>query len=237
VSTSNSVDFSVNRDELIKDSLITLGVIAQEDTPSAAIVNHAARQLNLMLKAWQADGLHLWVIRQQSVTPVASQYNYTLGRSSADVTMDRPIRILDAFRRETATLIDTPITELGRKEYWKLSDKDSEGTPTNWYFNPQLDNSELNIWPAPDSTFASDYTIELLYSKPFDDMDTASNDFEFPQEWLLAIQYGLAVILAPSYGVRSGQLRAIAAIAEEEKQRVLGWDRENTSTYIQPDKK
>jgi len=79
MATSGSVNFNLNRDELIKDALIEIGAIAQEDTPSSAIVNHAARKLNMMLKAWQADGLHLWKNKEITLFLDKTKSSYNMG--------------------------------------------------------------------------------------------------------------------------------------------------------------
>ena len=60
MATSGSTNFTLNRDELIKDALLDIGAVSQDDTPSASIVNSASRKLNMMLKAWQTFGLQLW---------------------------------------------------------------------------------------------------------------------------------------------------------------------------------
>lgn len=56
---SNSTDFLVNRDEIITEALLLLGVIYEGQTPDTDSVASLARTLNMMLKNWQADGLRL----------------------------------------------------------------------------------------------------------------------------------------------------------------------------------
>ena len=233
-----STDYSITKDDLIKASLRLIGVGSIDEDPTPEEITQAAVALNIMIKAWQTDGLQLWQIRTKSMTPVTSQYQYNLGISSpsGDVVGSRPLRIIDIYRRITATVNDTPLIKMSREEYWRLSDKDSEGTPVNYYYDPQLTNGVLNVWPAPNSTFASDNTFEILYHKPYDDMDeTSTDDFEFPSEWYEAIKYGLAVRLAPEYGIPRLERALLHQEATFVKDEVMSWDQEDSSIYLSPE--
>jgi len=234
-----STDYSIDRDTLIKASLRLIGVGSVDEDPTSAEIDQAVVALNIMLKAWQADGLQLWQVRRKSMTPVESQYQYSLGISSpsGDVVGSRPMRIVDIYRRETAAVSDIPLTKLSREEYWALPDKDTEGTPVQYYYDQQLTNGVLNVWPAPDATFAANYTLEILYHKPFDDMDVGSTDsFEFPSEWYEAIKYGLAVRLAPEYGIQYNERRLLHEESAFIKDQVMGWDQEDSSIFFRPSK-
>ena len=233
-----STDYSIDRDPLIKSSLRLIGVGSIDEDPTQAEIDQATISLNIMLKASQADGLQLWQIRTKSLTPVESQYQYSLGISapSGDVFGSRPMRIIDIYRRITATVIDVVLIKMSREEYWNLSDKNIEGTPVNYYHDLQLTNTVLNIWPAPDATFAADSTLEILYQKPFDDVDVGSTDsFEFPSEWYEAIKYGLAARLAPEYGIPRLERILLHQEATAIKDAVMDWDQEDSSIYLFPE--
>jgi hypothetical protein len=307
MATSGSTDFSVNRDTLIKDSLIDLGAISNEDTPSSAIVAHASRLLNMMLKAWMADGLHLWKIKPFTILLENAKSVYSLSSTGdqASLTMyDTTMRIAgvtnDTTLQVTTTtnmtagdyigielddntlhkttiasvtdsdtvvittgiasaaaisnriywyttkvtiplavdnisIVDSsdnsrPITIISREEYRALSNKLSAGNVVQVYFDPQLTSSKLYVYNVPNTV---DKVLELTGYFPVEDMDSASNDFDIPQEWYLAVKTNLSVLLGPSYGQRSEQMKSLKAIAVEEKERVMGWDKEKTSIYFQ----
>ena len=71
-------DYSIDRDTLIKASLRLLGIGSVDEDPTSAEITNAATALNIMVKAWQADGLQLWQIRNYSLTPVQSDYDQGL---------------------------------------------------------------------------------------------------------------------------------------------------------------
>lgn len=79
MATSGSVDFTVNRDEIIKDALRLIKVIADEEEPEAYQITRAARWLNYLVKHWQAMGIHLWKYADITVFTEANKTNYLLG--------------------------------------------------------------------------------------------------------------------------------------------------------------
>ena len=70
MTTSGNFDFDLTRTELITGALRILGVVAQGQTPDATQLSDGAQALNVMCKAWQADGLPVWSIKTQTITPV-----------------------------------------------------------------------------------------------------------------------------------------------------------------------
>jgi len=314
MSTSGSTNFKVNRDQLIKDSLIDVGAIAAEDTPSAAIINHASRKLNMLQKAWQADGLRLWKNDEVTVfldktktfyslgatgdhAVLSSGYNKTemrvagaasdtilevdttTGMTVADnigivlddgtlhwdtiasitdsdtvvittglasaasvdnnvywytTKINRPTEITDAVLREDSGF-DSYVEVVSREVYYGFSNKSGTGQVNQVYYDPQTTNGRLYVYSLTD-----DVTDKLILRAqfPVEDMDSAADDFDCPQEWYLAIQTGLAVLLAPSYGTLTGvEFKALKLLADEEKERTDGFDIEKTSVLMQPDKR
>lgn len=234
MATSGSVDFTTNRDELIKDALLLIGELGEEEEPTAFQIAYGSRVLNKMAKAWQAHGLQLWKILQATVTPVTGDYQYTLG-ATGQVVMNRPLRIIDAYRRETSTATDIVLTKMTREEYFDLTDKDVQGTPVNFYYDPQTPNGTMHIWPAPDSSFASKFTLQILYHSPTEDFDNALDEADYPQEWLEAITYGLAVRLAPGTGLTVTERRLLQAEAQVALDLAMSFDVEDGSVFFQPD--
>ena len=107
----------------------------------------------------------------------------------------RPLAITEArLHRDDGT--DTPLRLLTRDEWMRISNKDLNGTPTCVYYDPQLDNGVLNIWPRPD--YVSQY-IKATARVPIQDFDTAANDPDFPQECYRAVKFNLAVDLSHEY--------------------------------------
>jgi len=74
-----STVFSVTRDQIISSSLRKLQVLELGTTPDADTVTNASQTLNIMIKAWQTQGIKLWTIQEYAVPLVAAQNTYKLG--------------------------------------------------------------------------------------------------------------------------------------------------------------
>lgn len=236
MAVSGSTDFSVNRDQLIKDSLELIGAKAPDESMTDSELQSASRTLNMMLKTWQTDGLQLWQRRSLSVTLIADTASYALGPGGATVT-GRPLKILKVMRKNSSSpASEVEVFKLSQSEYQEQTPKLTTGVPVSYYYDPQLTNGNLYIWPAPSSTEVSEYTLEVLYQKPSDDMDAATDDFEFPQEWFETIKYGLAIRLAPIYGLPIEERRQLYFEFRPLKDKLEEWDQESGSIYFQPNR-
>ena len=84
MATSGSIDFTVDRDSIIKESLELLGVLGEGESPSAAQLSSSSITLNMMVKAWQADGLNLFAIQRGYLFLEKSINEYTLSASTSN---------------------------------------------------------------------------------------------------------------------------------------------------------
>lgn len=226
---SDSTDFTLTRDQLITASMRMIGALATGESPTANETSDASVTLNMIVKNLVADGLQLWVTKQKSISLTADKVSYTLAPSGADVTMARPARVTEAFYRDSSGN-DTPLTIISRNEYLGLSDKDSSGVPTSVFYDPLLTTGVLYVWPVIDSVTTE--AIHITFQKPFDDLDAADNNFEFPQEWFRYLKYALALDLCPEYGVPAHIWDRIKSMEMELHRNLLGWDQEQASVFI-----
>lgn len=230
MATSGSVDFKSNRLEIIKGAYEICRVIDPTEPLAPSLVQSAAHVLNQMLKSFQTYGMPLWGIKRGTITLTQSTQYYTCGPAGTGLT-ERPLRIIEAFYRNGTQ--DTPLQIISREEYWGLGDKSTEGIPNEIYYDPQLNLGVLYVFNPADVNTAGN-TIELVYHRPFEDMDADTNDFDFPQEWELAIELGLAALLCRRNGVNAVNSQMIKADATMALNQVIGWDVENVSTFFQP---
>jgi hypothetical protein len=84
--TSNSVNFSIDRDTLIRAAYETIGVGVDGEDLQTEEITTAARRLNTKIKHWAVHGFKLWKRERQSITLVASQNSYTIGQKAAGTT-------------------------------------------------------------------------------------------------------------------------------------------------------
>jgi hypothetical protein len=229
MATSGSTDFNVTRDQVIAGALRLCGALGQGETPTATQVSEAAEALNMLVKAWQADGMPLWVIKNYTLTLVSGTNTYTIS--------PKLLKVIQAFNHNTQTNIDIPMRIVTRQEYNVLGNKTSTGNPIQVFSSPELTNTVIKVFPTPDSTSASQNQIVLVYQKQFDDLDSASDNLEFPNEWFEAVKYGLATRMAGEYGVSLDDRRQLLNEANMIKQEALSFGTEEGSFFFQADRK
>jgi hypothetical protein len=84
MTTSGSTAFNFNRDQIIMSAGRKIGAIEAGETFGAAAVQDFADQLNIMVKAWDATGLHIWTETEATLFLQPNQIAYTLGGSTTD---------------------------------------------------------------------------------------------------------------------------------------------------------
>ena len=142
----------------------------------------------------------------------------------------RPLEIIDA-RLRNADDNDVPLSIISKQEYNALSDKDSEATPNQIYYDGQLTNGVLYVWPEPSDV--KDRII-MTIKRPICDMDSAIDNFDLPTEWFEVLKFNLATRLAPEYDIPISN--DVGALAMTLKDSVFGFDRETTSVRFVPDR-
>ncbi len=304
MSTSNSYDYNLTGSTIISEALELIAVIGSGDTVDSNDQASCLRTLNLMIKAWQAEGIGLWKNVEGTLFPSSGGYSYDIGptgdhcastaykteiataASSGDSTIDvdsddnitngdyigielddgtvqwttvngapsgntvtltdsltddvavdnhvynytskiqRPLEIVEA-RKVSPAGYETPLRIISRDEYMRLSDKDSTGSANQIYYDPIRTDGKMYVWPANnDVQEYIKFTCRIL----IEDFDAAANDPDFPQEWLLAITWNLAVLIAPKFGKVTTEMFELKALAFKEAAK--GFDMEDTSVYL-----
>lgn len=232
MTVSNVHTFNLTRDELIREALELTATIDIGSPTDPNILESCARSLNLYIKAWQKRGLFLHTYQPAQLELVVGQDSYLLGPAGAGVEADgltpivRPLKIIDVrYQSDTNEL---PVTSLSMSEYMELTTKDSPGRPTQYAYDPQLDNSRIYFWPVPSVA----ETIVFNYQKPVDDFTTSEDTAAIPTDWLLPLTLGLAYHIAPKLQVPLSEQKALQARYEEAMQYIS--DFEEVSFFIEP---
>lgn len=231
MSTSGSTNFSVTRDDIITRALSLLGVTAaggSYDLTDAALV------LNTLVKAWMADGLQLWAITSYNVPLTNAINHYTIGLGQT-INIPKPLKIIQAFNRNTSTNIDIPMRIVTRQEYNMLGNKSVSGNPIQLYYSPQRVYGDLYVFPTPTSVEAASNVIVINYQRPFEDFDTGTDEPDFPQEWFDALSYGLACRLAPTYGIPINDRKQLWNEMTIIKQEAMNFGLEEGSMFFSVD--
>lgn len=227
MAVSGSTDFNLVTNEIIEEACDLCGIGSEGEAISADIYARATRSLNLIVKAWSA-GDHLWLRTQRSVTLVANQNSYAL--------TPKPGRVVEVRRRNIASQIDVPLMQWSQEEYLAQPNKSVASIPTAFYYNPQATAGTLYVWPAPSTSTASDFELQITYLRKIQDFDNSNDDADLPQEWLQALTYALAEQLAIKYMPNNPALvQMLTERAAMYKAHLDSWDTEPASLYLQPD--
>lgn len=142
--------------------------------------------------------------------------------------INRPLRILRATTFDLNTNNEVSLSKVGYDQYFNISQKTSEGSPNQFYYDKTLDNGTLYVYPRPNNV---DQIIKFTYHDAIQDFDSSSNDPDFPSEWLYALTFNLAAELAYSYG-KFIELDKIVLKAHELKESVKWFDSDEESLQI-----
>lgn len=147
----------------------------------------------------------------------------------------RPLKVLDARRYNFTSAIDVPLGEMDRIEYAEMPNKTSTGAVNSFYYDRRGGANStgfIYLWPAPATV---DEAIKMTVARPIQDFSAAGDDADLPQEWIRAIEWGLADELADEYDVPEPKRTRIERRAAQYLQEANWWERELISFELVPD--
>ncbi len=156
----------------------------------------------------------------------ASVYTYT-------TALEKPLRVHSARRMLGVNSQETsiPMEALSDSEYDDMPTKAMSGIPTIYNYQPDRTYGQLYVWPTPST--GSNY-FEATIERALEDVDAASDDFDFPQEWVEPLTYQLAYRICVAFG-RTERANQLFPIATDLLTQLLGWDSEITSVQFKPE--
>lgn len=224
--TSGVTSFSVTRNDIILMAYEDMGVYAPGfELPTAGQIDTANKRLNMMIKAWQGQGVGLWLNKVGTLSVLANRQSYNLG-PSGDLVIPKPLSIIECRRVDTDGN-EVVMFPMSRTDYMALPLKSSAGQATQYYYDRQLVNGVLYIWQVE-----SDLTVDLkfTYRSVVEDFVTLEDAPDFPQEWFDALHFNLALRLCPAFKVKGDQYGMIKEQAGVTLADADGFDREQETS-------
>jgi hypothetical protein len=151
--------------------------------------------------------------------------------------MVRPLKVVDARRYNLSSGIDTPLSPpMARLDYQALPNKAQAGAINRVFYDAQLSTGYLYLWqPLARVTDL----VKFTHHRPIEDFNAAGNTPDLPPEWVLALTFNLAVIMAPEFGkmdyISMGGPVSIAAMAQQYLDEATAFGREDESISFGPD--
>jgi len=86
---------------------------------------------------------------------------------------------------------EIPMYKLNRNDYANLPDKASTGRPTQFWFDKQRTQPEIELWPNPGAEFTFDQVTGFIQTQ-LQDVGALTDELQVPDRWYLAIVCQLA---------------------------------------------
>ncbi len=233
---SGTTDHATEETTLIKT---TLSANAAATATSITVASATGIASGYNIGIVQDDGTYHWTT--VSGVPVGNTVTLSSGMASLATSgnrvfsyqtdLVRPLRVTGVRRRDESADQDIPIITFSRQGYMDTPNKTTQSLVTQAYYDPQLGQGLMYTWPTPPDIIS---TLRFTFLKPLQDMDAADNDPDFPQEWLDALAYNLAVRLCPGYGVPMNDRAWLKQEASEMLGDMMAWGDEPESVYFQP---
>jgi hypothetical protein len=218
-------------DEIIEEAYERIGL----QSVSGNQLRQARRSLNIMFQEWGNRGLHYWEVANNSITLVDGQAEYTMFRSTGDGTSSTTAvygvdDVLEAVYRNSSS-VDSPLTKINRSTYQGLSNKTSEGTPSQYFVQRFIDKVTITLYLTPGSSEAGNF-INYYYVKRIQDVGNYTNATDVPYRFVPCMASGLAYYLSQKFKPELTQQMKL--LYEDELQRALAEDGSSSSSYITP---
>lgn len=311
MATSGSVDYNRTAEQIIRDALELLGVIGTHENLEGNDYTTCLNTLNIMIKAWQSQGLHLWTEKEGVLFLNDSQVAYQLGGTGADEASSEIIATtlsgdeaagqttlsvtdtssmaasdnigivlnsgtifwttISSLTSTTVTVasglttaassgqpvyaytsaigrplhisqvrlidsegVETELRPLSRLQYFRIPNKTQTGVPSQYYIDKQTSYTKMYIHPVSED---STNRLRFSYKRIMEDIDSSTDDLDFPQEWIACLTYNLAVWVAPKYNLEekcgTGPT-SIAVLASQSLKALKEWDQEQVPMYFRP---
>jgi hypothetical protein len=129
---------------------------------------------------------------------------------------------------------EIPLGQLNRDSYVNQSNKVFPGRPSNYYFQRDLPEPVVYLWPAPFSA-AEQAQLVLWRHRQIMDTENLQQEVEVPQRWLEAIVNGLAAkVAAETPAVDAALIPILEQRSAISMQRAFDGDNDGSPIQINP---
>jgi hypothetical protein len=204
--------------ELINGSLRLLGVLAEGEEPSVAVMQDSIMAMNQMIQSWDTERLSVFSTQDQVFTWPAYTMSRTIG-PTGDFVGNRPIEIDDAtYFKDPSSGLSFGVKLINQQQYDGIAFKTVTSTyPQVMWVNNTFPDMEMTVYPVPIKALEWHIiSVEILT-----EVSSVATDMYFPPGYLRAFRYNLACELAPEFGVEpSPQVQRIAMSSKRNIKRI-----------------
>jgi hypothetical protein len=201
----------------INRALRLLGVLAEDETPSAAMSQDALAAFDQMVDSWNTERLSVFCTQDQVFTWPASEISRTLGPTGDFVGL-RPVLMDDATYFKAPNGVSYGIKFINQQQYDGIAVKNVTSTyPQVCWVNMGFPDVTLTVYPMP----TQELEWHFVSVQELDAPATLDTALYFPPGYMRAFTYNLAMEIAPEYGVEpSAQVMRIAMTSKRNLKRI-----------------
>ena len=201
----------------INRALRLLGILAEGETPSAAMSQDALMAMQQMIESWNTERLSVFCTQEQVFTWPSGQISRTLGPSGDFVGL-RPILLEDSTYFRAPNNVSYGIKFINQQQYNGIAVKTVTSTyPQVIFVNMTYPDVEMFVYPRP----TQDLEWHFVSVQELDNPATLATNLFFPPGYLRAFAYNLAMEIAPEFGVEpSPQVQRIAMTSKRNLKRI-----------------
>jgi hypothetical protein len=201
----------------INRALRLLGILAEGETPSAAMSQDALMAMQQMIESWNTERLSVFCTQEQVFTWPSGLISRTLGPTGNFVGL-RPILLEDSTYFRAPNNVSYGIKFINQQQYNGIAVKTVTSTyPQVIFVNMTFPDVEMFVYPRPTQDLEWHFVSVEELSNPA----TLGTNLFFPPGYLRTFAYNLAMEIAPEFGVEpSPQVQRIAMTSKRNLKRI-----------------
>lgn len=203
--------------DLINRALRLIGVLAEDETPSASVSQDALVAMNQMLDSWSTERLAVFCTQEQVFTWPAGEVMRTLG-PTGDFVGTRITKLEDATYYVSPFRMSHNVIIADSTQYGRVAAKElTSDIPNVIFVNATVPDTELRLHPVPAESLEWHFISTMALQQPA----SLTTDLVLPPGYSRAFIYNLAMEIAPEFGVEpSGQVSRIAMVSKRNIKRM-----------------
>ena len=234
MSTTGTYSFNPAIADLVLDAFDRLQI-----RPAAITQDHMAsalRSTNLLQVRWSNRGINLWAVDEQTILVNTGQYIYPITTTTANITDNGTVAVLETWYRQNAGLpdqYDTFLQPISRTDWAQLAIKNQPvAIPTSYWFDRLSPTPIIYLWGTP--TFTSGpvelhfFRMRQLQDSSIQNNVTPDIPYRFEEAWVADLAVMLAIKWKPEIA------KDLVAYAKEVWAEAIGEDRERVVLNLAP---
>jgi hypothetical protein len=227
MSTSGQTTYQLTGLDLINAAYRKTGVMGKGQTADTEELVYGLEAFNLVLTQLRGRGMQLWKLIKSTLPIAVDTATYSLSQPN------KPNKIQQMWISPNNSGTNIPI-ELTSIFNYNILPTSTSGVPVKASYIPGNSTGTISIWPKPSASVVSSYTLYYVGVEEIQILTNATQTVDLPNEWQMALIWGIAAELAIELNVPLADRSEIRKIYENAVLLAEEGGQENASLYVQP---